>query len=257
MAVSVNTESQIKEWINQCSQRFQNEHMLFILHCLYELHEKSFVGKVLEGLILINLSNIPLKRTDCWVLKYCLQCCEHIRNLKLHVTSDDLKMLQPELYRCKELWWVKLWAFSDTSSTHDILQHLHFIYSNFNTFTSLGALNVNFICFSTYAISHKQECCSAEYEHSCDSASSVIWYSVLQQSLLCDILIFTTHCLLHSHWESLFWTRPEWEKMLTQKILKCKKKKCSRQISHLCLTMTPYFSLKHCKRTQAQNYLFV
>ncbi|KAK7163544.1 hypothetical protein R3I93_007561 [Phoxinus phoxinus] len=104
ISVSINTQSQIKEWVNQCSQRYQNEHMLFILHCLYELHEKSFVGKVLEGLILIDLSDIPLKRTDCWVLKYCLQCCEHIRNLKLHVTSDDLKMLQPELCRCKELW---------------------------------------------------------------------------------------------------------------------------------------------------------
>ncbi|XP_048019012.1 NACHT, LRR and PYD domains-containing protein 1 homolog isoform X2 [Megalobrama amblycephala] len=104
MAVSSNTESQIEEWLNQFSLRYQNEHMLFILHCLYELHEKSFVEKVLEGLIFIDLSNIPLKMTDCWVLKYCLQCCEHIRNLKLHVTSDNLKMLQPELYRCKELW---------------------------------------------------------------------------------------------------------------------------------------------------------
>ncbi|XP_051719102.1 NACHT, LRR and PYD domains-containing protein 1 homolog isoform X40 [Ctenopharyngodon idella] len=106
MAVSSNTESQIKEWLNQCSPRYQNEHMLFILHCLYELHDKSFVGKVLEGLILIDLSNIPLKMTDCWVLKYCLQCCEHIRNLKLHVTSENLEMLQPELYRCKELWLI-------------------------------------------------------------------------------------------------------------------------------------------------------
>ncbi|XP_051718827.1 NACHT, LRR and PYD domains-containing protein 1 homolog isoform X12 [Ctenopharyngodon idella] len=106
MAVPINTESQIKEWFNQCSQRYQNEHMLFILHCLYELHEKSFVGKILEGLILIDLSNIPLKMTDCWVLKYCLQCCEHIRNLKLHVTSENLEMLQPELYCCKELWLI-------------------------------------------------------------------------------------------------------------------------------------------------------
>ncbi|XP_048018723.1 NACHT, LRR and PYD domains-containing protein 1 homolog isoform X2 [Megalobrama amblycephala] len=104
MTVSVNIETQLKEWLNQCSARCQNEHILFILHCLYELHDKSFVEKVLKGLILIDLSNIPLKRTDCWVLKYCLQCCEHIRNLKLHVTSDNLKMLQPELYRCKELW---------------------------------------------------------------------------------------------------------------------------------------------------------
>ncbi|XP_051718743.1 NACHT, LRR and PYD domains-containing protein 1 homolog isoform X4 [Ctenopharyngodon idella] len=112
MAVSINIETQLKEWLNQCSPRYQNEHMLFILHCLYELHDKSFVEKVLEGLILIDLSNIPLKMTDCWVLKYCLQCCEHIRNLKLHVTSDNLKMLQPELYRCKELW-LKMDRISD------------------------------------------------------------------------------------------------------------------------------------------------
>ncbi|XP_052403763.1 NACHT, LRR and PYD domains-containing protein 1 homolog [Carassius gibelio] len=88
------------------SQRYQSEHMLFILHCLYELHEKSFIRKVLEDLILIDLSHTLLKRTDCWVLKYCLRCCEHIRNLKLHVTSDNLKMLQPELSRCKLLWLI-------------------------------------------------------------------------------------------------------------------------------------------------------
>ncbi|KAL0201368.1 hypothetical protein M9458_004555 [Cirrhinus mrigala] len=104
MALSISIKTQLKEWIDQCSQRYQNEHMLFILHCLYELHEKSFIEKVLEGLVLIDLSKMALKRTDCWVLKYCLQCREHIRNLKLHVTSDNLKMLQPELYRCKELW---------------------------------------------------------------------------------------------------------------------------------------------------------
>uniref|UniRef100_A0A671LWL7 NOD-like receptor family B, member 5 n=1 Tax=Sinocyclocheilus anshuiensis TaxID=1608454 RepID=A0A671LWL7_9TELE len=106
MALSISIETQLKEWINQCSQRSQSEHMLLILHCLYELHEKSFIRKVLENLILIDLSNTPLKRTDCWVLKCCLQCCEHIRNLKLHVTSDNLKMLQPELYHCKELWLI-------------------------------------------------------------------------------------------------------------------------------------------------------
>ncbi|XP_058613875.1 NACHT, LRR and PYD domains-containing protein 1 homolog [Onychostoma macrolepis] len=104
MAVSVNTETQLKEWISTYSQRYQDELMLFILHCLYELHEKSFIRKVLEKLVLIDLSNSPLKITDCCALKYCLQCCEHIRNLKLLVTSDNLKMLQPELYQCEELW---------------------------------------------------------------------------------------------------------------------------------------------------------
>ncbi|XP_026061519.1 NACHT, LRR and PYD domains-containing protein 1b allele 3-like [Carassius auratus] len=104
--VSVNIETQLKEWISTYSQRYQSEHMLFILHCLYELHEKSFIRKVLEDLILIDLSHTLLKRTDCWVLKYCLRCCEHIRNLKLHVTSDNLKMLLPELSRCKQLWLI-------------------------------------------------------------------------------------------------------------------------------------------------------
>ncbi|XP_059358635.1 NACHT, LRR and PYD domains-containing protein 1 homolog, partial [Carassius carassius] len=106
VAVSVNIETHLKEWISTYSQRYQNEHMLFIIHSLYELHEKSFIRKVLENLILIDLSNTPLKMTDCWVLKYCLQCCEHIRDLKLHVTSDNLKMLLPDLSRCKQLWLI-------------------------------------------------------------------------------------------------------------------------------------------------------
>uniref|UniRef100_A0A8C1P3X7 NACHT domain-containing protein n=1 Tax=Cyprinus carpio TaxID=7962 RepID=A0A8C1P3X7_CYPCA len=96
ITLPINIETQIKEWINQCSQKYQNEHMLFILHCLYELHEKNFIGKVLEHLVLIDLSNKPLKRTDCWLLKYGLKCCEHIRNLKIHETSHNLKILQHE-----------------------------------------------------------------------------------------------------------------------------------------------------------------
>uniref|UniRef100_A0A8C2F8T6 NOD-like receptor family B, member 5 n=1 Tax=Cyprinus carpio TaxID=7962 RepID=A0A8C2F8T6_CYPCA len=118
MAVFISVETQLKEWINQCSQRYQSEHMLFILHCLYELHEKSFVGKVLEGLVLIDLSNTPLKMADCWVLKYCLQCCEHIRNLKLHLTSDNLKMLRPELSRCKELCVVSSYTLATLMFVH-------------------------------------------------------------------------------------------------------------------------------------------
>ncbi|KAA0718723.1 NACHT, LRR and PYD domains-containing protein 3 [Triplophysa tibetana] len=101
--VPVNIETQLKEWIHQCSQRYQHENMLFILHCLHELHDKSFTGKVLEGLILIDLSNIPLNCTDCSVLRFCLQCCQHIKNLRLKITSDNLKILQPALCSCEEL----------------------------------------------------------------------------------------------------------------------------------------------------------
>ncbi|XP_051717484.1 NACHT, LRR and PYD domains-containing protein 1 homolog isoform X4 [Ctenopharyngodon idella] len=104
MAVSINTETQLKEWLNQCSQRYQNEHMLFILYCLYELHEKSYVGKVLEHLVSIDLSNIPLKNADCWMLQFCLQNCDNISNLRLNITSDNLKILQSALHSCEELW---------------------------------------------------------------------------------------------------------------------------------------------------------
>ncbi|XP_057190996.1 NACHT, LRR and PYD domains-containing protein 1 homolog isoform X2 [Triplophysa rosa] len=104
VTLPVNIETQLKEWIYRCSLRYQHENMLFILHCLHELHDKSFTGNVLEGLILIDLSNIPLNRTDCCVLRFCLQCCQHIKNLRLNITSDNLKILQPALCSCEELW---------------------------------------------------------------------------------------------------------------------------------------------------------
>ncbi|XP_073671152.1 NACHT, LRR and PYD domains-containing protein 1 homolog [Paramisgurnus dabryanus] len=104
VAVSINIKTQLKEWIHQCLLKYQHENMMFILHCLFELHEKSFIGKVLGDLVLIDLSNTPLNKTDCWVLRFCFQCCERIRNLRLNVTSDHLKILQPALSSCEELW---------------------------------------------------------------------------------------------------------------------------------------------------------
>ncbi|XP_073702961.1 NACHT, LRR and PYD domains-containing protein 1 homolog [Garra rufa] len=104
MAVSVSIETQLKEWINQCAWRYQNEHMLFTLHCLYELHEKRFIGKVLEQLVSIDLSNILLKNADCWMLRFCFQNCVNIGKLRLNITSDNLKILQSALYSCEELW---------------------------------------------------------------------------------------------------------------------------------------------------------
>ncbi|XP_056336222.1 NACHT, LRR and PYD domains-containing protein 1 homolog isoform X2 [Danio aesculapii] len=103
MAVSVNIEAQLKEWINKCSQRYQNKHLLFILHCLYELHQKSFSANVLEHLNLLDLSNTPLTNIDCRMLQFCLESGVKMRNLRLNVTSDNLKSLHSALY-CDELW---------------------------------------------------------------------------------------------------------------------------------------------------------
>ncbi|RXN20153.1 LRR and PYD domains-containing 3-like protein [Labeo rohita] len=104
MAVSVNVETQLKEWLNQCSQRYQNEHMLFILHCLYELHEKSFTGKVLEQLVSMDLSNVQLENAHRWMLWFCFQNCVNIGKLRLSITCDNLKILRSTPYRCEELW---------------------------------------------------------------------------------------------------------------------------------------------------------
>ncbi|XP_043084805.1 NACHT, LRR and PYD domains-containing protein 1 homolog [Puntigrus tetrazona] len=118
MAVSGNIETQLKEWINQCSRRYQNKHMLFILHCLCELHEKSFVGNVLERLDYIDLSNILLKDEDCWTLRFCFENCANIGKLRLNIKSDNLKILQSALCRYEEIW---LQVDHITDDTRDLI----------------------------------------------------------------------------------------------------------------------------------------
>ncbi|XP_031418816.2 NACHT, LRR and PYD domains-containing protein 1 homolog [Clupea harengus] len=78
-----------------------------LLHCLYELHEEEFVRRAMGVWGKIKFDRIPLTRTDCWVLLYCLKCCSTIRSLELtgcnNITAEKLRMLQPALSRCKEL----------------------------------------------------------------------------------------------------------------------------------------------------------
>ncbi|XP_067219942.1 uncharacterized protein [Chanodichthys erythropterus] len=79
---------------------------LFALHCLYELHDQVFTRRALADWVSMDLSNISLRSTDCWVLLYCLQCCPHIRELNLmycDLTADKLKILQPALCMCETL----------------------------------------------------------------------------------------------------------------------------------------------------------
>ncbi|KAK9980092.1 hypothetical protein ABG768_013489 [Culter alburnus] len=79
---------------------------LYVLQCLYELQNPGFERKVLEAHSFMDLSNISLRSTDCWVLLYCLQCCPHIRELNLmycDLTADKLKILQPALCMCETL----------------------------------------------------------------------------------------------------------------------------------------------------------
>ena len=80
--------------------------MLHLLHCLYELHEEEFVRRAMGVWGEVKFDRIPLTRTDCWVLLYCLQCCPTIRSLALtgyNITAEKLRMLQPALSKCEKL----------------------------------------------------------------------------------------------------------------------------------------------------------
>ncbi|XP_048020110.1 NACHT, LRR and PYD domains-containing protein 1 homolog [Megalobrama amblycephala] len=84
----------------------QDDEKLLALRCLYELHDEVFVRRALADWVSMDLSNISLRSTDCWVLLYCLQCCPHIRELNLmycDLTADQLKILQPALCMCETL----------------------------------------------------------------------------------------------------------------------------------------------------------
>ena len=101
-------KAHLQEWLLSVLEKhsMHQEGMLHILHCLYELHEEEFVRRAMGVWGEMEFDYIPLTRTDCWVLLYCLQCCPTIRSLKLHecnITAEKLRMLQPALSRCEEL----------------------------------------------------------------------------------------------------------------------------------------------------------
>ena len=96
-------QAQLEEWILHVSTVGDYNSLPFILHCLYELHEKEFVQKAMEAWQELDMSWDPLSRTDCWALLYCLDCCPHFRSLKINFAAEELKMLQSVLCRTPEL----------------------------------------------------------------------------------------------------------------------------------------------------------
>ncbi|XP_057188897.1 uncharacterized protein LOC130553778 [Triplophysa rosa] len=77
----------------------------FILHCLYELHDRDVLKNVMK---LWERSGIhihwTLKGIDCQVVMYCLQYSTHISNMELRCSAENLKALHSALCRCNKLW---------------------------------------------------------------------------------------------------------------------------------------------------------
>lgn len=96
--------TQLKQWI-LAGKKEQTD--IFLLHCLYELHDKEFINEVMLYWDKIELTYNMLTHTDCWVLKYCLQH-SFIRRLDLrhcNLTVDKLELLEDvwKTLKCDEL----------------------------------------------------------------------------------------------------------------------------------------------------------
>ncbi|KAL1280827.1 hypothetical protein QQF64_015427 [Cirrhinus molitorella] len=105
--VHPNTQTLLKEWIlKELQSDIYHYRALFILHCLYELHEEDFVIKAMKSWNRINAYGAVIRRTDCWALLYCSQCCQCLEELDLldcKLTSEKLMMILPALPKFKKL----------------------------------------------------------------------------------------------------------------------------------------------------------
>lgn len=104
---SFSVKTQLKNWL--CTEvtksetsEVTSEVTCFFLHCLYELQDMPFVKDALEDVESIDLSHCHLKKRDCFILRYCLQCCPRIRHLTLRnckLTPEKLKLLHSILLK--------------------------------------------------------------------------------------------------------------------------------------------------------------
>ncbi|XP_026100402.1 NACHT, LRR and PYD domains-containing protein 3-like [Carassius auratus] len=108
LLVHPNTQALLEEWIlKEIQDKNYYCGTLYILHCLYELHEEDFVIKVMESWKSISGYADFLRRTDCWALLYCCQCCQSIEQLDLlgcsGLTSEKLMMILPVFPKFKKI----------------------------------------------------------------------------------------------------------------------------------------------------------
>lgn len=78
-------QAQLKEWLLKIAiSPCKYDGTLFILHCIYEIHERDFATKVIESMKgRIEFRAHRLQRIDYWVLLYCLQCSPSINALDI------------------------------------------------------------------------------------------------------------------------------------------------------------------------------
>ncbi|XP_016430844.1 NACHT, LRR and PYD domains-containing protein 3-like [Sinocyclocheilus rhinocerous] len=102
LLVHSNIQDHLKKWIFEEMSSAASERTLFFFHCLYELHEANFVKEVTEAWPCVFIYCVVLRKIDCWALVYCAQCCQCIKELFIslcELTSEELTIIQPVLYK--------------------------------------------------------------------------------------------------------------------------------------------------------------
>ncbi|XP_076120281.1 uncharacterized protein LOC143100741 isoform X2 [Alosa pseudoharengus] len=98
----------LKEWVcEEMKEKHPRYVRLFLLRCLYELHNEEVTKEAMQGMDTIELSSTFLNEVDCLVLQYCLQCCPNITCLdlrKCRLRAEELNLLTPALGNLQKLW---------------------------------------------------------------------------------------------------------------------------------------------------------
>lgn len=111
LCFSPDIRSELEKWIHRLIREEEglprtHNIQLFILECLYEVHEEAFVRKAMDIWNRLNLDGIPLKKTDCSVLAYCVRHCQDMERLVLthcNLTAEKLKVLTDALAKSAEI----------------------------------------------------------------------------------------------------------------------------------------------------------
>nr|XP_055059297.1 NACHT, LRR and PYD domains-containing protein 1 homolog [Misgurnus anguillicaudatus] len=106
LSVHQNEETHLKKWFINEIHDIDICRGSYMFNYLYELHEKSFAEEAMQTWNNIYIYNTILRRTDCWALKYCAQCCHSVGSLSLSyckLTPDKLSIILPVVHKFKSL----------------------------------------------------------------------------------------------------------------------------------------------------------
>ncbi|KAG2465568.1 NLRP3 protein, partial [Polypterus senegalus] len=95
--------TQYKEKYSKTSDQASNHFLLQLLYCLFEMQDAEFATQAMKEIPWIDLSGCLLNRVDCTVIKYCIECSEHIQNLDVYRCNLDdvtVKILCEILPKC-------------------------------------------------------------------------------------------------------------------------------------------------------------